>query len=123
EVTAQAVRVLRAAMGSAPLELAEFPIGGDALDRHGDPLPEPTLDACRKADAILFGACGVPGDESIAYDKRPGAALLRLRKHLDLFANFRPAFLFPELADASSLKPAIVAGLDIVILRELTGDA
>ncbi len=123
EVTAQAVRVLRAAVGSDPLELTEVPIGGDALERFGDPLPEHTLDACRKAGAILFGACGVPGDESIPYDKRPGAALLRLRKHLDLFANFRPAFLFPELADASTLKPEVVTGLDLMILRELTGDA
>jgi 3-isopropylmalate dehydrogenase len=123
EVTAQAVKVLRAAVGNAPLELAEVPIGGDALERFGDPLPDHTLDACRKAEAILFGACGVPGDESIPYDKRPGAALLRLRKDLDLFANFRPAFLFPELAEASTLKPEIVVGLDLMILRELTGDA
>ncbi len=124
EVTAQAVKVLRAAVGNRdPLELVEATIGGDALERHGDPLPEATLDACRKADAILFGACGVPGDEAIPYDKRPGAALLRLRKHLDLFANFRPAFLFPELVAASTLKPEVVSGLDLVILRELTGDA
>lgn len=124
EVTAQAVKVLRAVVpGGVPLELAEFPIGGEALQRDGDPLPDATLDAARKADAILFGACGMPGDEAIPYDKRPGAALLRLRKHLDLFANFRPAFLFPELADASTLKPEVVCGLDIVILRELTGDA
>ena len=124
EVTAQAVKVLRAVVGNgAPLELVEAPIGQIALDRYGDPLPDLTLDAARKADAILFGACGVPGDEKIPYDKRPGAALLRLRKHLDLFANFRPAFLFPELADASTLKPEVVSGLDLVILRELTGDA
>ena len=123
EVTAQAVKVLRAVVGDAPLELTEVPIGGEALERYGDPLPAHTLDACRKAEAILFGACGVPGDESIPFNKRPGAALLRLRKHLDLFANFRPAFLFPELAEASTLKPEVVAGLDIVILRELTGDA
>ena len=110
EVTAQAVKVLKAVVGSAPLELTEAPIGGDALERFGDPLPDDTLDACRKADAILFGAGGVPGDEKIPYDKRPGAALLRLRKHLDLFANFRPAFLFPELVDASTLKPEVVQG-------------
>jgi len=123
EVTAQAVRVLRAAVGrAAPLELVEAPVGGAALDAFGDPLPSHTLDLARKADAILFGAAGIPGDEKLPYDKRPGAALLRLRKDLDLFANFRPAFLFPELADASTLKPEVVAGLDLVILRELTGD-
>ena len=123
EVTAQAVRVLRAAVGNdAPLELVDAPIGGVAYEAHGDPLPPHTLDIARKADAILFGAAGIPGDEKIPYDKRPGASLLRLRKDLDLFANFRPAFLFPELADASTLKPEVVAGLDIMILRELTSD-
>jgi len=123
EVTTQAVKVLRAAVGNAvPLELVEAPIGGVAYESHGDPLPPHTLDIARKAEAILFGACGIPGDEKIPYDKRPGAALLRLRKDLDLFANFRPAFLFPELADASTLKPEVVAGLDIMILRELTSD-
>ena len=123
EVTAQAVKVLRAAVGNAvPLELVEAPIGGVAYESHGDPLPPHTLDIARKAEAILFGACGIPGDEKIPYDKRPGAALLRLRKDLDLFANFRPAFLFPELAEASTLKPEVVAGLDIMILRELTSD-
>ena len=124
EVTAQAVKVLKAVVGPQEgLELTEVPIGGDALERFGDPLPAHTLDACRKAEAILFGACGVPRDEVIPYEKRPGAALLRLRKHLDLFANFRPAFLFPELAEASTLKPEVVSGLDLMILRELTGDA
>jgi 3-isopropylmalate dehydrogenase len=123
EVTAQAVKVLRAAVGKhAPLELVEAPVGGVAYESHGDPLPAHTLDIARKADAILFGAAGVPGDEKIPYDKRPGASLLRLRKDLDLFANFRPAFLFPELADASTLKADVVAGLDIMILRELTSD-
>jgi 3-isopropylmalate dehydrogenase len=123
EVTAQAVKVLRAAVGHrVPLELVEAPVGGVAYDAYGDPLPPRTLDIARKAEAILFGAAGVPGDEKIPYDKRPGASLLRLRKDLDLFANFRPAFLFPELADASTLKPEVVSGLDILILRELTGD-
>ena len=123
EVTAEAVKVLRAAVGNAaPLELVEAPVGGVAYESHGDPLPPHTLDIARKAQAILFGAAGIPGDEKIPYDKRPGASLLRLRKDLDLFANFRPAFLFPELADASTLKPEVVAGLDIVILRELTSD-
>ena len=123
EVTSQAVKVLRAVVDNgAPLELVEAPVGGVALDAHGDPLPARTLELARKADAILFGACGIPGDEKMPYEIRPGAALLRLRKDLDLFANFRPAFLFPELADASTLKPEIVSGLDLMILRELTGD-
>ena len=123
EVTAQAVKVLRVVLGNrTPLELVEAPVGGVAFEQYGDPLPAHTLDLCRKADAILFGSAGVPGDEKIAYEKRPGASLLRLRKDLQLFANFRPAFLFPELADASTLKREAVEGLDLMILRELTGD-
>ncbi|HVE49626.1 MAG TPA: 3-isopropylmalate dehydrogenase [Casimicrobiaceae bacterium] len=123
EVTAQAVNVLRAAVGNrSPLELVDAEVGGVALERHGDPLPPHTLDIARKSDAILFGSAGVPGDEKLPYDKRPGASLLRLRKDLALFANFRPAFLFPELADASTMKPAAIEGLDLMILRELTGD-
>ncbi|MFZ2650970.1 MAG: 3-isopropylmalate dehydrogenase [Burkholderiaceae bacterium] len=123
EVTAQAVRVLRAAVGSQlPLELIDAPVGGAALEAFGDPLPAHTLEIARKADAILFGAAGIPGDEKIPYDKRPGAALLRLRKHLDLFANFRPVFMFPELSGASTLKEEVVAGLDLMILRELSSD-
>jgi 3-isopropylmalate dehydrogenase len=123
EVTAQAVRVLRAAVGtSVPLELVDAPIGGAALDAFGDPLPAHTLEIASRADAILFGAAGVPGDEKLPYDKRPGASLLRLRKHLDLFANFRPAFMFPELSGASTLKEEVVAGLDLMILRELSSD-
>jgi 3-isopropylmalate dehydrogenase len=123
EVTAQAVKVLHAAVGNGvALELTAAPIGGVAYDQCGEPLPAATLELARRADAILFGAAGVPGDEKLPYDKRPGAALLRLRKDLDLFANYRPAVLFPELADASSMKPELVAGLDLMILRELTGD-
>jgi 3-isopropylmalate dehydrogenase len=124
EVTAQAVKVLRAIAGAhnVLLEIVDAPIGGAAFEAHGDPLPPHTLEVARKADAILFGAAGVPGDEKLPYEKRPGAALLRLRKDLDLFANYRPAFLFPELVEASTLKPEVVAGLDLLILRELTGD-
>ena len=124
EVTREAVRALRAAVGSrAPLELEEFPIGGAGVAAAGEPLPAATLDAARRADAILFGAAGLPGDELLSADKRPGAALLRLRKTLDLFANLRPAMMLPELVDASTLRPEVVQGLDLVILRELTGDA
>ena len=123
EVTAEALKVLQAvAPKSAGLEVEHAPIGGAGVEAAGDPLPAATLDIARRSDAILFGAAGIPGDEKIPFDMRPGASLLRLRKALDLYANFRPAFLFPELADASSLKREVVDGLDIVILRELTGD-
>ena len=123
EVTGEAVKVLKAAVGpAASLELIEAPIGQAGVEAAGDPLPPQTLAVAREADAILFGSAGVPGDETIPYMMRPGASLLRLRKDLQLFANFRPAFLFPELADASTLKREVVDGLDILILRELTGD-
>ena len=105
EVTVQAVRVLRAVVANIALELTEAPIGAAGIDAAGVPLPGATLELARKADAILFGAAGVPDDETLPYDERPGASLLRLRKALDLFANFRPAFLFPELVGASTLKP------------------
>ncbi len=122
EVTAEAVKVLHAAVGPRALELTEAPVGAAGVEAAGDPLPPRTLEIAQRADAILFGAAGVPGDESIPYAMRPGASLLRLRKALGLFANFRPAFLFPELTDASTLKREVVEGLDIMILRELTGD-
>ena len=123
EVTAQAVKVLKAVVGNAQaLELAHAPIGQAGIDAAGDPLPSATSEIARKADAILFGAAGMPGDEAIPFMMRPGASLLRLRKELGLFANFRPAFLFPELLGASTLKPEVVEGLDLMILRELTGD-
>jgi 3-isopropylmalate dehydrogenase len=123
EVTAQAVKVLKSVIGrERPLELIQAAIGQAGVDCAGDPLPPVTSEIARKADAILFGAAGVPGDEQIPYAMRPGASLLRLRKELGLFANFRPAYLFPELVGASSLKPEIVQGLDLMILRELTGD-
>ena len=122
EVTAEAVKVLRAAVGAKALELTEAPVGGAGVEAAGDPLPPKTLEIAQRADAILFGAAGVPGDEAIPYAMRPGASLLRLRKHLGLFANFRPAFLFSELVEASTLKREVVEGLDIMILRELTGD-
>ena len=122
EVTAEAVKVLRAALGSAAFEFTEAPVGGAGVEAAGDPLPPHTLEIAQRADAILFGSAGVPGDEAVPYAMRPGASLLRLRKALGLFANFRPAFLFPELVDASTLKREVVEGLDIMILRELTGD-
>ena len=123
EVTAQAVKVLKAVVGkSAPLALVEAPVGQAGIEAAGDPLPAATSQVARSADAILFGSAGMPGDEAIPYAMRPGASLLRLRKELGLFANFRPALLFPELIGASTLKPEVIRGLDLVILRELTGD-
>ncbi len=120
EIVAQAVRVLQRL--SLPLEMEEAPVGGAGVDAAGDPLPEATLGLARRADAILFGAIGGPQYDSLPRDKRPERGLLRLRKELGLFANLRPATVFPELAQASSLKPELVTGLDIVIVRELTGD-
>ena len=123
EVTDQAVKVLKAVVGHRlPMELVYAPVGQAGVDAAGDPLPLQTREIADKAEAILFGSAGVPGDEKIEYNMRPGASLLRLRKQLNLFANFRPAILFPELIGASTLKPEVVEGLDIMILRELTGD-
>ena len=123
EVTAQAVKVLQAVVGGGQaMELAYAAIGAAGIEAAGDPLPLATREIARKADAILFGAAGMPGDEAIPFMMRPGASLLRLRKELGLFANFRPAFLFPELIGASTLRPEVIDGLDLLILRELTGD-
>lgn len=97
-------------------------IGGTAYDKTGTPLPQDTLDEARKADAILLGAVGGPQWEALEYAKRPERGLLGIRKELGLFANIRPAICFDALADASSLKKEIISGLDIVIVRELTGD-
>ncbi len=97
-------------------------IGGAAYDQSGDPLPQATLKLAKQSDAILFGAVGGTQYDALPRDKRPERAILGLRKELDLFANLRPATVFPELAAASSLKPEVVAGLDLMILRELTGD-
>jgi 3-isopropylmalate dehydrogenase len=120
EIVAQAVRVLQRL--ELPLELQEAPVGGAGYEAAGDPLPEATLRLARDADAILFGAIGGPQYDALPRDKRPERGLLRLRKELGLFANLRPANVFPELAGASSLKPELVTGLDILIVRELTGD-
>jgi 3-isopropylmalate dehydrogenase len=120
EIVAQAVRVLQRL--GLPLELQAAPVGGAGYDAAGDPLPQATLRLARDADAILFGAIGGPQYDALPRDKRPERGLLRLRKELGLFANLRPANVFPELAGASSLRPELVAGLDILIVRELTGD-
>ena len=96
-------------------------LGGAAIDAHGAPYPEQTSEQAKKADAILLGAVGGPKWDTIERSIRPERGLLKLRSELNLFANLRPAILYPQLADASSLKPEIVAGLDILIVRELTG--
>ncbi len=123
EIVAQAVKVLRVlARESVKIELEEAPIGGAGYDATGDPLPESTLKLAQEADAVLLGAVGGYRYDALPRDKRPEQGLLRIRKALNLFANLRPVALYPELADASTLKPEVVAGLDLMIVRELTGD-
>ncbi len=120
EIVSEAVKVLKAL--ELKLEFEEQPVGGAAYDVSGEPLPAATLDLAKAADAILFGSVGGPKYDTLPRPKRPEQAILGLRKELGLFANLRPAVVYPELADASSIKPEVVAGLDILILRELTGD-
>ena len=120
EITKQAVDVLRALNVGA--ELIEAQIGGAGYEKFGDPLPDSTLDLAVKSDAVLLGAVGDWKYDALPRDKRPERGLLRIRKELNLFANLRPAILYPELVGASSLRPEIVSNLDIMIVRELTGD-
>ncbi len=120
EIIDQAVKVLNALGESFSMETA--PVGGAGYAAHGHPLPEATLTLAKQADAILFGAVGDWQYDTLERALRPEQAILGLRQHLGLFANFRPAILYPELAGASTLKPEIVSGLDILIIRELTGD-
>ena len=123
EIVAQAVKVLNVLSSDGlNLEMEEAPIGGAGYDVAGDPLPETTLDLARDSDAVLLGAVGGPKYDTLPRDKRPERGLLRIRKEMNLFANLRPALLYPELASASTLRPEVVAGLDIMIVRELTGD-
>jgi len=119
EIVAQALKVLRKL--GLPLELAEAPVGGAGYDAAGDPLPAATLALARQADAILFGAVGGWKYDKLPRDKRPEQAILGLRRELGLFANFRPARVHAELASASTLRADVVSGLDILIIRELTG--
>ena len=120
EITKQAVDVLRALNVGA--ELIEAQIGGAGYEKFGDPLPDSTLDLAVKSDAVLLGAVGDWKYDALPRDKRPERGLLRIRKELNLFANLRPAILYPELVGASSLRPEIISNLDIMIVRELTGD-
>ena len=120
EIVAQAVRVLGAL--DLRFETETALVGGAAYDAHGHPLPESTLALAKAADAILFGAVGDWKYDTLARPLRPEQAILGLRKELGLFANFRPALCYEQLTHASSLKPELVSGLDILIIRELTGD-
>lgn len=120
EIVVEAVKVLHALDLSFELETA--PVGGAAYAALGHPLPDSTLKLAKEADAILFGAVGDWKYDTLDRHLRPEQAILGLRKNLGLFANFRPAICYPELVGASSLKPELVAGLDILIIRELTGD-
>ena len=120
EIVAQAVKVLKAL--NLNIEMTEAPIGGAGYDAAGDPLPDATLQLAKDSDAILLGAVGDWKYDKLERHLRPERGLLRIRKELNLFANLRPALLYPELADASTLKPEVVSGLDIMIVRELTGD-
>lgn len=123
EIVAQAVKVLEALRRSGiEIEMETALIGGAGYDAARDPLPEATLKLAREADAVLLGAVGGPQYDTLARPLRPEQGLLRIRKALGLFANLRPATLFEELAPASTLRPEIVFGLDILIVRELTGD-
>lgn len=120
EIVAQAVKVLNAL--DLDLQLEEALVGGAGYEAEGDPLPESTLALAKSSDAVLLGAVGDWKYDTLPRDKRPERGLLRIRKELNLFANLRPALLYPELASASTLKPEVVSGLDLMIVRELTGD-
>ena len=120
EIVAQALRVLQAL--ELKFETEQALVGGAAFDAHGHPLPEATLRLAQAADAVLFGAVGDWKYDTLERALRPEQAILGLRKSLGLFANFRPAICYEQLTHASSLKPELVAGLDILIIRELTGD-
>jgi 3-isopropylmalate dehydrogenase len=120
EIIAEAVKVLNALGETFEMETAS--VGGAGYEAKGHPLPEDTLKLAKEADAILFGAVGDWKYDTLARELRPEQAILGLRKHLSLFANLRPAICYPELTEASSLKPEIIAGLNILIVRELNGD-
>ena len=120
EIVNEAVKVLKVL--DLPFQLDEAKVGGAAFDAHGHPLPEHTLSLAMASDAVLFGSVGDWKYDKLDRPLRPEQAILGLRKNMGLFANFRPAICYPQLTHASSLKPELVAGLDILIIRELTGD-
>lgn len=123
EVTSQAVRILKKASRilNETIEFSELKAGGTAVDTFGKPLPEDTLAAAKASDAVLLGAVGGPKWDSLPYELKPEQALLGLRKSLGLYANIRPVIMFDSLIGSSSLKPEAVKGIDIVVVRELTG--
>jgi len=120
EITEQAVRVLKAL--GLKFEMEEALLGGIAVDQTGSPYPEATAKLAKEADAVLLGAVGGPKWDNLPREQRPERGLLGIRQDLGVFANLRPAYLYPELANASTLKAEVVAGLDLLIVRELTGD-
>ena len=120
EIVTEAVKVLKVL--DLPFEMEEAKVGGAAYEAHGHPLPDATLNLAKAADAVLFGAVGDWKYDKLDRPLRPEQAILGLRKHMGLFANFRPAICYEQLVGASSLKPELIAGLDILIIRELTGD-
>jgi 3-isopropylmalate dehydrogenase len=123
EILAEAVKLLeRLRRDGLPIETETAPIGGAGYAAAGQPLPESTLQLAQAADAVLLGAVGGPQYDTLPRKLRPEQGILAIRKSLGLFANLRPALLYPELAAASTLKPEVVAGLDLMIVRELTGD-
>ena len=123
EIIGQAIKVLDKLIEQGLDAHYEYGLlGGSAYDAHGSPYPEATQNLCRKADAVLLGAVGGPQYDNLERSVRPERGLLAIRKDLNLFANLRPAILYPELANASTLKPEVVSGLNILIVRELTGD-
>ncbi|MCL4316608.1 MAG: 3-isopropylmalate dehydrogenase, partial [Gammaproteobacteria bacterium] len=124
EIVAEAVKLMECLRRDFGLniEMEQALVGGAAIDATGKPLPDKTLALARQADAVLLGAVGGPKWEALDISVRPEKGLLGLRKELNLFANLRPAMLYPQLASASTLRPEVVAGLDIMIVRELTGD-
>lgn len=120
EIVDQAVKVLKALGENFEMETAD--VGGVAYAHHGHPLPEATLKLAKESDAVLFGAVGDFKYDTLERRLRPEQAILGLRKNLGLFANLRPAKCFKELVGASTLRPEVVSGLDLLIVRELTGD-
>ena len=123
EVVSQVLRVVDwlAAKRSVSFDLQEGLVGGAAYDSHGTPLTDETLSDALAADAILFGSVGGPQYDDLPFELKPERGLLRLRKEMDLFANLRPAMVFDAMVDSSTLKKEVIEGLDILILRELTG--
>lgn len=122
EIVAEAVKMIEALrQDGLDVEMEQGLIGGASTDAHGEPLTDPTLEQARACDAVLLGAVGGPKWESLPIAIRPEKGLLKIRAGLGLFSNLRPAILYPQLADASTLKPEVVSGLDLMIVRELTG--